>query len=308
MGRWNCVRHTTRRTFLIRAVSGRLRRRVMIGLLVFLGLGGAIAGAGMMTGFLPNPVVAGDPKASGLIEPRDQPHLTVKVVRPKREANFRITTQLPVAKVEPFYQAGLRPRVSGEVLSVSKDIGEAVKAGELLIEIDAPDLKQAVEQKQAIILQREKELSAAVADKLVAQKAVDAAKVGVRVKGLEVKRARDLIAARKLDLDAVTTLHKQGAVLKDKVDAAQLDFNAATLAVEAAEVDVEKARVEEAGKAASLEKAITDVELKAGAGGGGPQGPRRGGDPIRVQPALRAVRRCDCWAIHRPGEVRVWGQ
>ena len=74
------------------------------------------------------------------------------------------------------------------MLSVSKDIGEAVKAGELLIEIDAPDLKQAVEQKQAIILQREKELSAAVADKLVAQKAVDAAKVGVRVKGLEVKR------------------------------------------------------------------------------------------------------------------------
>jgi len=243
-------------------VSGRLRRRLVIGFLAFLGLGGAIAGAGMLTGFLPHPVVAGDPKATGLIEPRDQPQQTVKVVRPKREPNFRITTLLPVAKVEPFYQAGLRPRVSGVVLSVAKDIGESVRSGELLVEIDVPDLKQAVEQKQSIILQREKELAASRADLRVAQKAIDAAAVAIKVKGVEVKRARDIVAARKIDLESVTILHKQGAVLKDKVDAAQLDFNAAERAVDAAEVDVEKAKVEEAGKAASLEKAAADVELK----------------------------------------------
>jgi multidrug resistance efflux pump len=243
-------------------VSGRLRRRLVIGLLVLLGLGGAIAGAGMLTGFLPNPVVAGDPKATGLIEPRDHPQQTVKVVRPKLESNFRITTLLPVAKVEPFYQAGLRPRVSGDVLSVTKDIGESVRAGELLVEIDVPDLKQAVEQKQAIILQREKELAVARADLVIAQKTLDAAAVAIKVKGVDVKRARDIVAARKIDLESVTILHKQGAVLKDKVDAAQLDFNAAERAVDAAEVDVEKAKVEEAGKAASLEKAVADVELK----------------------------------------------
>jgi len=234
----------------------------VIWLLAFLGLGGAVAGAGMLTGFLPNPVVAGDPKVTGLIEPRDHPQQTVKVVQPKREPNFRITTQLPVAKVEPFYQAGLRPRVSGVVLSVAKDIGESVRAGELLVEIDVPDLKQAVEQKQSIILQREKELAASRADLLVAQKTLDAAGVAIKVKGVDVKRARDIVTARKIDLEAVIILHKQGAVLKDKVDAAQLDFNAAERAVDAAEVDVEKAKVEEAGKAASLEKGTADVELK----------------------------------------------
>ena len=43
----------------------------MIGLLAILGLAGAVAGAGMLTGFLPHPVVAGDPKASGLDESRE---------------------------------------------------------------------------------------------------------------------------------------------------------------------------------------------------------------------------------------------
>ena len=73
-------------------------------------------------------------------------------------------------------------------------------------------------------------------------------------------------------------------------------------------MDVEKARVEEAGKAASLEKAITDVELKAAL----VEVARKDRDAAAIQfgysRALRAVRRCDCWAIHRPGEVRVWGQ
>ena len=46
-------------------VSGRMRRRLVIVLLVAIGLGGAAAGAAMMSGFLPNSVVAGDPKASG---------------------------------------------------------------------------------------------------------------------------------------------------------------------------------------------------------------------------------------------------
>ena len=134
----------------------------------------------------------------------------MKVVRPKRDPNFRITTLLPVAKVEPYYQAGLRARVSGVVQSVAKDIGEPVRAGELLVEIDVPDLKQAVEQKDAIIVQREKELAAAAADVAVAKSAVEAAAVAVKVKGVEVNRAKDTLSARKIDLDGVTILFKKG--------------------------------------------------------------------------------------------------
>ena len=241
--------------------TGRSRRRLIVGLLVLLGLGGAAAGAGVLTGCLPNPVVAGDPKASGRGDPSDTGPAQVKVVRPRRDPNFRITTT-QFAVVEPFYQAALRPRVTGVVRCVSKDIGESVRAGELLVDIDAPDLKQAVEQKEAVILQRERELAVAQADLAVAKSMVDAATVAVRSKGVDVARAKDTRSARKIDLDAVTSLFKQDAVQKNKVDAADLDLQSAERGVEVAEVDVEKAKVDVAGKSASLEKAVADVELK----------------------------------------------
>lgn len=241
-------------------MSGRSRRRLVGGLLAVLALGGVAAGVGVLTGFLPNPIVAGDPKASGRGEPTATGSQTVKVVRPKRDPNFRITTE-QFAVVEPFYQAGLRARVTGVVRSVAKDIGEPVRAGELLVDIDAPDLKQAVEQKDAVVLQRERELAVAQSELAVAKSAVDAAAVAVKLKEVEIDRAKDARAARKIDLESLQTLFKTEAAVKNKVDAAELDYQGAVRAVQAAETDVEKAKVEQAGKAASLEKAIADVEL-----------------------------------------------
>ena len=242
-------------------VSGRSRRRFVIWLLLAVALGGTVASIGVMTGFLPNPVVAGDPKAHGRTDPVDTGPQQVKVVRPRRDPNFRITTT-QFAVVEPFYQAGLRARVTGVVRSVSKDIGEPVRAGELLVDIDAPDLKQAVEQKEAVIFQRERELAVAQADLAVARSMVDAATVAIRSKQVDVARAKDTRSARKIDLEAITSLFKQDAVQKNKVDAAELDFQSAERGVEVAEADVEKAKVDEAGKSASLEKAGADIELK----------------------------------------------
>ncbi len=241
--------------------SGRSRRRFVVGLLVLLVLGGAAAGVGVLTGFLPNPVVAGDPKAHGRTDPAETGPVQVKVVCPRCDPNFRITTT-QFAVVEPFYQAGLRARVTGVVRSVSKDLGEPVRAGELLVDIDAPDLKQAVEQKEAVIRQREQELAVAQADLAVAKSAIDAAAVAVRSKGVDVARAKDTRAARKIDLDAVTSLFQQNSVQKNRVDSAALDYQSAERGVETAEADVEKAKVDVAGKSASLEKAVADVELK----------------------------------------------
>jgi multidrug resistance efflux pump len=242
-------------------VSGRSRRRLVVLLLLVFGLGGVVAAAGVLTGFLPNPVVAGDPKASGRGEPSDTGPLAVKVVRPTRDASFRITTR-QFAVVEPYYQAGLRARVTGIVNMVAKDIGEPVRAGELLVDIDVPDLKSAVEQKEAVIVQREKELISSTADLAVAKSAVTAAEVGVKFKTVDVDRAKDVVAARKLDLDALTELFKTESAVKSKLDAAALEHHAAERGVQVAEAEVEKAKVELAGKAASLEKARADVELK----------------------------------------------
>lgn len=243
-----------------RRVSGKNRRRLVIGLLAVLGVAGATAGAGMLKGFLPHPVVAGDPKATGLTEGRGTGVQTVKVVRPRHDPNFRITTEA-LAVVEPYYQAGLRSRVSGVVRYVAKDIGEPVRAGELLVEIDVPDLDQAVLQKDAVVRQREQELAAAEANLPVARAAVRAASVAVQQKEVEIARAKDLLGARKFDLDAKAILLRQGSVPPNVVESAKLDYQAAGRAVESAHADVEKAKVEQAGKAASAVKAEADIEL-----------------------------------------------
>jgi len=242
-------------------VSGRTRRRLVTLLLVTIGLGGALAGGAVLTGFLPNPVVAGDPKASGHGDRPAAGPRSVKVVRPKRDSNFRITTQ-QFATVEPYYLAGLRTRVSGEVRVVAKNIGELVRAGEVLVEIDVPDLRQAVEHKAAVIVQREREVAAAGADQKVARSAVDAAKVAVRQKQVDVARAQDVRAARKTDFDQVAELFARNSVVKARVDSVELDYHAAERAVEAVEAEVEKAKVDVAGKAASLEKSAADIDLK----------------------------------------------
>lgn len=242
-------------------VSGRSRRRLVVALLALLGVGGAVAGAAVLTGFLPKSVVAGDPKASGRSEGVTTGPLAVKAVRPTRDPNFRITTR-QFAVVEPYYQAALRARVTGIVRSVSKDIGESVRAGELLVDIDAPDLRQAVEQKEAVITQREKELLAAMGDLEVAKSAVEAAAVAVKFKALDVDRAKDAREARRIDLEALTSLFRTESAVKARLDSASLDYQAAARGVQVAEAEVEKAKVELAGKAASLEKAQADVELK----------------------------------------------
>ena len=242
-------------------VSGRTQRRLVIGLLVAIGLGGAAVGAAMLGGFLPSTVVAGDPKAHGFDEGKSGGAIKVKAIRPRRDPSFRLATQ-QIATVEPYVQAGLRARVSGVIRQVSKEIGEPVRAGELLLEIDVPDLEQAVEQKGSLIVQRERELTVAATDLTVAQVAVRAAAVATRLKGVEVARAKDLRMARKTDLDAVATLFQQNSVVKSRVDSAELDYHAAERAVDSAEADVEKAKVEEAGKAASVTKAEADIELK----------------------------------------------
>ena len=240
-------------------VSGLTRRRLVIGLLALIAVVGAAAGTGMLSGFLPHPVVAGDKAASGRSDPRGP--ATVKAIRPKRDPGVRMSVQR-IATVEPYYQATLKAEVNGTVSYVAKDLGEQVHAGELLAEIDAPELREAVAQKDAMVEQRRRELAVAVADKGVAEQAVAGAAVGVRAKGVDVGQKQDLQAARKIELDQIAGLEKSGSVVSARLDATRLDFQAAQRAVEAAEAAVELAKVEQSGKAASVAKAAADVDLK----------------------------------------------
>ena len=63
------------------------------------------------------------------------------------------TLDLP-GRLEAYSQAQLYARVSGYLKEWKVDIGTPVKAGQLLAEIDAPDLDQQIMQAQADVAQR----------------------------------------------------------------------------------------------------------------------------------------------------------
>ena len=67
---------------------------------------------------------------------------TVAVMTPD-DRGRRLTIDLP-GRLEAYSQAQLYARVSGYLKDWKVDIGKAVKSGELLAEIDAPDLDQQI--------------------------------------------------------------------------------------------------------------------------------------------------------------------
>jgi RND family efflux transporter MFP subunit len=78
---------------------------------------------------------------------RDQQVPTVALVQAKADT-APATLTLP-AQLQAYENAGIRPRVSGYLKDWKVDIGQVVKKGQLLAEVDTPDLDQQLAQARA---------------------------------------------------------------------------------------------------------------------------------------------------------------
>jgi len=241
------------------APTGLQRRWLTFGLLVGLAVCGAAGGVGVLAGFLPNPF-AGKAASPGH-GPRDHSVPTVKAVRPKKEASVAITAE-QIATVEPFYQADLRARASGIVTKVHRDIGDKVRKGDLLIEIDVPEAEQDIARADAMVLQREQELTvsrAKVKDALAA-KDVSAATIKQRLADVEGAIAtRDL---KKRKFERFKGLAARGTVVGSVVEEEERDYLASEATVTSARANVDRARADANETDARYEAALADVELK----------------------------------------------
>src|SRR5262245_20152001 len=75
--------------------------------------------------------------------------MPVKVIKPKSDPRLTVSVQQP-AYVQGYYQADLLARAAGPVKYLVKDIGDPVRLGELLLEVDVPDRVQDVALKSAM--------------------------------------------------------------------------------------------------------------------------------------------------------------
>ncbi len=122
-------------------------------------------------------------------------------VAPPDTRGKRTTFELP-GRLEAYTQAQIYARVSGYVKVWKADIGTPVKAGDLLAEIDAPDLDQQIMQAQAT-------LASAKANSVLADMTL------TRGQSLITSRA---ISQQDLDQRAADASNKQGLVRAAQAD------------------------------------------------------------------------------------------
>lgn len=185
-------------------------------------------------------------------------------VGPMERRSLTRTVEQP-GRIDPFAQTPIQVRVTGFIKSVHADIGDRVKAGQLLAEIDAPELAEEFRQKQALVLQAaaeivqaEKLVAVAVANvKLAAAAVAEAAAARKRAVAnherwrLETARVDSLVSKKVIDeqtRDETMNQFRSAESLRDEVEAKVRSAESARLESEArrdkaiADVAVAKAK------------------------------------------------------------------
>lgn len=186
---------------------------------------------------------------------------TAKVIHPKAAASVPITVD-QLAVVEPYYRADLRARASGLVKAVHFDIGSRVKQGDVLVEIDVPELVQDVGRAEAVIAQREKELKVSEAKLKDAKAAVQVAAATIKQRDADVQAVTATRDLKKGRFERFQDLAKKGDVVGSVVEDEQRDYLASEAAVTAAKANVERVRADFAEAESKVEGAAADIELK----------------------------------------------
>jgi RND family efflux transporter MFP subunit len=159
------------------------------------------------------------PAAAGSPAP-DAP-VAVTVATPKR-VTLNWAVEQP-GSIQPFETTPLVAKLPGYVKSLRKDLGDPVAAGEVLAEIDIPELEREADQKAAAVLQAAAEVEQARQGVLVAEEQVHAAAAGVaeakagfaRVEAdyarweSELKRTEGLVRQRVIDQQSLDEVRKQ---------------------------------------------------------------------------------------------------
>jgi RND family efflux transporter MFP subunit len=227
---------------------------------------GLLAAGAVLTGSNPGSASPDPPDNAKADDGKAPAPPVVQVVRPQKGGLDRVSRQACTA--EPAQQVDLFAGVAGRITHVGASLGDRVKAGQVLAEIDAPglalDREQAVAGSlQAMALQQEARarLKAADAD-------VDAAKGVIKQRQAEEASAKAMVALREKQSTLLKEVVARGGAGQDDVLKQEALLLAAKAAEQVAAVGVENAKADHEvrqRKLAEVEAAIETAKanLKA---------------------------------------------
>ena len=156
----------------------------------------------------------------------------VPTVAVAKAARGDIAQSLTIAaEFRPFQEIEVHAKVAGYLKSISVDVGDRVKAGQLLAVLEIPELQDEIKQDEAAVKRANEEIRRAQADVERAQSAHEVAHLNAtRLTGV-MKTRPNLVAQQ--DIDEATG--------RDRVSEAQVSTAEAALAADKEQLEIAKA-------------------------------------------------------------------
>ncbi len=145
-----------------------------------------------------------------LSEWTEEQALPVVAVAPPIVSSDRVTFELP-GRLEAYIQAQIFARVSGYLKSWNADIGTPVKAGDILGEIDAPDLDQQIMQAEANLASAQANSRLSDATLLRGQQLINSGAVSkqdIDQRAADSENKQGLVRSAKANLDRLRVLEQ----------------------------------------------------------------------------------------------------
>jgi RND family efflux transporter MFP subunit len=170
--------------------------------------------------------------------------------------------------VEAFEAVELTPRLSGYLKSLKVDIGDTVKQGQVLAEIDAPELDADREKSQAVVEQAQAQVARANAHLIVGRASLDAEAAKSDAAGSMRERAEAALRYREKGLERFKELAAQKAIdlplvdeAVDRVEAARSELASATAQAKTARAGVDEAKAKLMESQALIGQAEADLRV-----------------------------------------------
>lgn len=203
------------------------------------------------------------PGADRAPESRPSGPVAVTVIKPVKKTLVHKIEQ--PGEVRGFEEAPIYARVSGYVSKVHKDIGDAVKTGDLLAELDVPELKEELEQKKGLVAQAETEIEQAKSLR-------DAAEAGVKSAEAKVDEAKAGKPRAQAEFDRAESQYQRlrdskSVVSKEVLEESRLGVETAKAGLKEVEARVQAAdasfrEAEKKRDKAAADIAVTQARLK----------------------------------------------
>jgi RND family efflux transporter MFP subunit len=185
----------------------------------------------------------------------------VTTVVPER-GTIRLTTSEP-GQIEAFETTAIHAKVAGYVESLAVDIGDPIKAGQVLAELDVPELVAELEQERAMVEQARAEQRQAESAVEVAQAAVASAEAKVTEVQAATRRT-DADAARwQAEFNRIDQLVRERAITDTLRDETRSKLESAQAGRDEVAAQVRSAEAGLAQAGAGLDKARSDVAAAA---------------------------------------------